>query len=195
MPDDSGRMHRVVVRFAAGAFVIELLLAEGALRGFSGRGVTDLLHFSQGLPLSLIAGLIVAAVVAAVSRSFFATFARDLTVELLVPIFRGLPGRDIAALSMLPGLGEEVFFRGALQPIIGIAPTAIVFGLLHSGFSRRLLPYGIWATIVGGLLGALYLWTGNLWGSIVAHAVINASGAIWLRRLEASRNDAGTRGG
>jgi uncharacterized protein len=192
MPDDSTHMHRVLVQFAAGALLVELLLAESALRILWKRSLSDLLLDGNGLILSLTTGVVAAIVVAGVSRSFFATFARDLTREFFAPVFRGLAIRNVVALAVLPGLGEELLFRGVLQIAIGLLPAAIIFGILHSGFSRRLLPYGIWATVVGALLGSIYLWTGNLWGSIVAHAIINASGALWLRRPGVTDNETGT---
>ena len=182
MESDSSLIHRVIVRFAAGAFVVELLLAELSLRIFWGRSLSDTLFDGHNLTTSIAAGLVVAVVVAALSRFLFATYARELTRELFVPIFRGMSNWGIAAISILPGIGEELLFRAVLQTAIGILPASIIFGLLHSGFSRRLLPYGLWAVLVGILLGAIYQWTGNLWGSIVAHSIINAAGGLWLRR-------------
>lgn len=34
-------------------------------------------------------------------------------------------------LALLSGIGEEILFRGALQPIFGLIPTAVFFTLLH----------------------------------------------------------------
>ena len=181
METDSSLLQRVIVRFAAGAFVVELLLAELSLRIFRGRDLSNVLLNGHNLGPSIVAGLVLAVVVAALSRLLFATYARDLTRELFVPIFRGMSISGIAAVSILPGIGEELLFRAVLQTAIGILPASIVFGLLHSGFSRRLLLYGLWAVVVGILLGATYQWTGNLWGSIVAHSIINAAGGLWLR--------------
>ncbi len=193
---ESSLIQRVIVRFAAGAFVVELLLAELSLRVFWGRDLGAVLLSGHNLGPSIAAGLVLAAVVAALSRLLFATYARDLTRELFVPIFRGMSISGIAAISILPGIGEELLFRAVLQTAIGILPAGIVFGLLHSGFSRRLLPYGLWAVIVGVLLGATYQWTGNLWGSIVAHTIVNAAGGLWLRRSGiAEEPPTGTGGG
>ena len=185
-------MHRVLAWFAAGAFLVEVVLAEFALRLLWGRSIADLLLNDHDLGLGLATGLLVAVVVAALTRAFFDTFARELTRELFLPILGRVTNLEIAGLAILPGLGEELLFRGALQSAIGIVPASIVFGLLHSGFSRKLLPYGIWAFLVGAVLGTVFQWTGNLWGSIVAHAAINASGAVWARRTWARERMAGT---
>ena len=40
-------------------------------------------------------------------------------------------------LSVCAGIGEEIFFRGAIQPLIGIWITAFVFVAIHGYFSLR----------------------------------------------------------
>jgi membrane protease YdiL (CAAX protease family) len=177
-----GQIHRVLPWFAAGAFVVEVLLAEIVLRFVWHSGLADLLLSGRNLVLSAGAGVVLAAGVAAATRVYFAKLAGDLMSEVFLPVFRGLSNGDVVLLSVLPALGEEALFRGVIQAAFGIIPASLFFALLHSGFSRRLLPYGLWTLVVGGLLGALYLWTGNLWGSIVAHAAINVSGALWARQ-------------
>jgi uncharacterized protein len=49
-------------------------------------------------------------------------------------------------LSFCAGFGEEVFFRGALQPYLGVWITAIFFVAIHGYFSRKNLPVNIFAT-------------------------------------------------
>src|SRR5688572_30815737 len=39
--------------------------------------------------------------------------------------------RDIPLLAILSAVVEEFFFRGVLQPIIGLGPASLVFGLAH----------------------------------------------------------------
>src|SRR5436190_1356073 len=63
--------------------------------------------------------------------------------------FRALLGdvssREIVILAVASAVGEEVLFRGALQPWIGIVPQAALFALLHVGPGRRFLPWTVWA--------------------------------------------------
>jgi membrane protease YdiL (CAAX protease family) len=91
--------------------------------------------------------------------------------------FRSLLGdlspREIAILAMSSAIGEEVFFRGALQPWLGLAPQAILFGLLHIGPTRRFLPWTLWALGMGFAFGGLVTLTGDLGGAIAAHFTIN----------------------
>ncbi len=74
-------------------------------------------------------------------------------------------------LSICAGFGEEVFFRGALQPLIGNIPTALFFVAIHGYFSiknLRLNFFGILLTFFIIFLG----WAAkeyNLWLAISAH--------------------------
>lgn len=189
MDTDPSQLRRLILRVVLGSFVVELLLAEAWLRLARDSSVVGLLLQPTGLVPSLLAGLALGAAVALASRFFFSTFARRLTEDLFVPLFGHTARGDVALLSLLPGLGEEILFRGVLQPEIGLLAASLVFGLMHSGLSRRLLPYGLWATVVGALLGSLYLATGNLWGCIAAHALTNAAGISWVRRLARGSSD------
>jgi hypothetical protein len=92
------------------------------------------------------------------------------------PLSRG----ESAALAAVSGFAEEAFFRGALQPRVGWLVASLLFGLAHFAPRRALWPWTGFALIAGGLLGALYVATGNLVAPIVAHAAING---INLRRL------------
>ena len=40
-------------------------------------------------------------------------------------------------LSVCAGVGEEIFFRGALQPLLGIVPTAVFFVAIHGYYSMK----------------------------------------------------------
>jgi CAAX protease family protein len=127
------------------------------------------------------AGLALAAVAIALSRVatartvWGAALARSLG-RLLGP----LSGWESAALAALSGFAEEAFFRGALQPELGWGWATLLFGLAHFAPRRELWPWTAFALLVGGLLGALYDWTGNLVAPVVAHAVINGVNLRWL---------------
>jgi len=77
-------------------------------------------------------------------------------------------------LACMSGLAEELLFRGALQPEIGLIAASVVFGLAHCVPGRGLFGWSVFAILAGLLLGALYIVTGNLFASIVAHTVVNA---------------------
>jgi uncharacterized protein len=101
----------------------------------------------------------------------------ELFEEMLAPTFRNLKILDIIILSSASGFCEEVFFRGLLQPKIGIIAASIAFGLLHLPGLRYWF-YAMWATMSGVILGTLLIVTGSLWTSIIAHAVNNVTGVF-----------------
>jgi membrane protease YdiL (CAAX protease family) len=87
-------------------------------------------------------------------------------------IFGGLVSNPfgIAALAVLPAVGEEILFRGALQPRLGLIATALLFTASHSEYGVSL---DILAVLVAAFgLGLLRKFT-NTTTSAVAHAAYN----------------------
>ncbi|MHC5611484.1 MAG: CPBP family intramembrane glutamic endopeptidase [Nostoc sp.] len=84
---------------------------------------------------------------------------------------------DLIWLGLLPGLSEELLFRGVMLPALGSDYTAVIvsslcFGILHFSGSQQ-WTYVIWATIVGMIFAYSALITGNLLVPIVAHIITN----------------------
>ncbi|MGW8122720.1 CPBP family intramembrane glutamic endopeptidase [Roseivirga echinicomitans] len=79
--------------------------------------------------------------------------------------------------AILPGIGEELLFRGLLQNSlhrwsknahIAIWVSAFIFSAIHMQF------YGLVPRMVlGALFGYLYVWSGSLWYPIIAHITNN----------------------
>jgi uncharacterized protein len=105
----------------------------------------------------------------------------DVYLELVI---KPLMWVDLIWLGLLPGLSEELLFRGVMLPALGLNLTAvfissILFGVLHLSGNGQ-WPYVIWAGIVGFALGYSALVTGNLVVPVVAHIITNlVSGLIW----------------
>lgn len=109
-------------------------------------------------------------------------FLKDLFGWIVEVIFGHLNYWGIFYVSCIASISEELFFRGALQPLIGIIPTSIIFGLLHMGFYKKLFPYGLYAFILSLILGWLFLITGSLYGCILCHFTINfVLGILWKK--------------
>ncbi|QJD81437.1 CPBP family intramembrane metalloprotease [Spirosoma rhododendri] len=101
----------------------------------------------------------------AVTR-YLTTFAT--TPQLLVALL---------VIAIIPGIGEEVLFRGVLQRMLmywtgnkhlAIWLAAALFSAIHVqflGFFPRML--------MGALFGYLYVWSGNIWVPILAHFTNN----------------------
>ncbi|MDQ3377369.1 MAG: CPBP family intramembrane metalloprotease, partial [Actinomycetota bacterium] len=79
-------------------------------------------------------------------------------------------------------IGEEVFFRGAMQQEFGILISSVAFGLAHVGPDRRYLLWTAWALLAGVVFGVLFEVTGGLLAPVMAHAAHNAATLlIWKR--------------
>jgi len=91
---------------------------------------------------------------------------------------------DTLWLGLLPGLSEELLFRGIMIPALGsgvlaVIVSSVLFGVLHLGGVQQ-WPYGVWATAVGFLLGIIMIVTGNLLIPIIAHILTNfISSLVW----------------
>ena len=85
-------------------------------------------------------------------------------------------------LAFASGLAEEMFFRGALQPRVGLVAASLLFAGLHFIPRRVLLPWTVFAAIAGFVLGWLFVWTGNLIAPVAAHILINAVNLPLLER-------------
>lgn len=134
------------------------------------------LPFGNGarIALSLAGGALVAALTVASTRLLVrrARWARTLHTDFRA-VLGPLSGLEIAAYALLSGIAEELFFRGAMQPATGLVLTSVIFGAVHLGPSRRYWVWTVWAGAMGLVFGALVVLTGNLYGAILAHLVIN----------------------
>ena len=104
---------------------------------------------------------------------------RDLRA-LLGPLL--LP--EILVLAAASALGEEIFFRGALIPAIGLWASSAIFALLHIGPKVRFLPWTLSSFVAGVVFGQLFLWTGDLSGPVVAHFTVNALNLRYLSNTD-----------
>ncbi len=96
-------------------------------------------------------------------------------------------------IGVLAAVGEELTFRGVLQPLfinlfrnahVGIVVTAFVFGAIHMQFFS-FLP----RLVLGVLFGYLYYYSQNLWIPIVGHLVNNSLSLFFVYRYGMSDTD------
>ncbi|MFN8644429.1 MAG: CPBP family intramembrane glutamic endopeptidase [Candidatus Binatia bacterium] len=138
--------------------------------------------------VSVAVGVGVAAMLAAVNlwtlTAPVAAFRplRAAVEDLLVPTFGRFAPGQILLVSLAAGVGEELCFRGWLQPVFGAVAAALAFGAAHVA-GVRTLALGAWATAMGLVLGGLVGPTGGLGASMTAHACYDMLAFQYLRRL------------
>ena len=104
---------------------------------------------------------------------------RKLAEELAPSIVDPIDRAGLVLLALFSGVGEEAFFRGAVQQEFGILVASVVFGLAHVGPDRRFLLWTAWAVLAGVLFGFLFEATGGLLAPVAAHAAHNPA-TYWI---------------
>ncbi len=82
---------------------------------------------------------------------------------------------EMVIISICAGVGEEMLFRGAIQPFFGILVTSVFFVAIHGYINPRnwrLSVYGIYMTAGICLLGYLAISEGLI-AAIIGHTVID----------------------
>lgn len=90
----------------------------------------------------------------------------------VVPFIAGLPWVLRLALSLSAGVVEETFFRGFLQPRIGLVLSTALFALAHLSYGQPFMLVGI--TLLSLIYGLLVRWRQSVWAAIAAHALFDA---------------------
>jgi len=91
-------------------------------------------------------------------------------------VFAGLDNPlGIAALALLPGICEEILFRGALQPRIGLLATALLFTSIHTQYGLSFDALSVFVVAIG--LGVIRMYS-NTTTSCVCHVSYNLLAGI-----------------
>lgn len=91
---------------------------------------------------------------------------REFLRDHLGPLMAQCAWYELLLIAALAGLGEEVLFRGLLQPLMGVGWSNLLFGLAHCVTPM----YAVIVAAIGAFLGWLRLETGNLLPPVVTHA-------------------------
>jgi hypothetical protein len=136
-------------------------------------------------PLWLRLGLGAAAGLALVTLSRLATehtrTGRALADELQA-LLGPISERRALGFALASGLAEEAFFRGALQPHVGLLAATVLFAAAHYVPRPGLRVWSLFALVAGGLFGVLFEATGDLLAPALAHALVNGLNLRWLAR-------------
>lgn len=138
--------------------------------------------------LGIVAVLPLLVLFAIATRSQAASFVhiRRFLDDVFLPLFAHSTLAELALLSALAGLGEELFFRGLLQTALGeslghgagLFVAGVCFGAAH-----WITPaYALFAGAIGVYFGWLALATGNLAVPVVAHGLYDFLALVYLLR-------------
>lgn len=151
---------------------------------FQDRTLHQVLIKGMCMPLQVFLGTGIGCIMAIIAWLYLRTNGmqamRSHYVELIGPHVQ--LARDRWFLSICAGVGEELFFRGALQPWLGIMLTAVLFVAIHGYLDPRQ-----WRTMgYGSLLTVFMIGFGSMadhWGlyaPILAHIAFDV---VLLQRM------------
>ena len=178
------------------------LLGFFTLFGFGGIGlsilyftesITPFTFFTSGKLLwqQLLSGTVfgISAAVAALGIVQTKWMTKEMTffgelIEKMAPTYA-----HAVFYSFCAGVGEEILFRGGIQPYLGIWITSFLFILLHgyiNPYNIDLTVYGIFMILISAGLGYLFEIYGIL-SSITAHFLFDLVMFISLKKMFSSK--------
>jgi membrane protease YdiL (CAAX protease family) len=178
-------MTRIQVLAAMGITAIVLLVVSKVWLLFD---QVSLLPFSF-TPLALLTGFAVGLGISgasAIAYHFWPSYRSSAEFYMSL-VIQPLLFPDLLWLGLLPGLSEELLFRGVMLPAfglnwVGITLTSLLFGVLHFSGTQK-WAYVIWASVIGAILGISAVESGNLLIPIVAHIATNLISSVsWKMR-------------
>lgn len=177
-------LTRIQILVAMGSTAVVLLVIAKLWLQF---GRVELLTIAwEGVDILVGLGLGIGVTIASSLVYQFWGAYRQSADYYLALVLKPLTLTDLVWLGLLPGLSEELLFRGVMLSAWGLTPIAVVisslcFGVLHLS-GRQQWPYAIWATVIGLLFGFSAIVTGNLLVPVIAHVATNwLSGYFWKR--------------
>jgi membrane protease YdiL (CAAX protease family) len=147
-----------------------------------------ILRSSSSIPLQLAIGLFSGTLLGLVAKWLITrSFLNQVGIKYgrIIQNF-GISTAGIWFVSFCAGFGEELLFRGAIQPLIGIWVTAFVFVGIHGYLDPRdwkISAYGLFMTVAIAALGYLTEFFG-IWTAATAHMMIDVVLFYYLTRLK-----------
>jgi len=116
---------------------------------------------------------------------------KEISEEFIREWFSSCTLLQLALISALAGIGEEMLFRGVIQdtlsawinPLTGVVLASLLFGLMHP-----ITPaYIVLAALMGAFLGWIFLVTENLLPVIITHGLYDFLALTYLTRTDSGR--------
>jgi uncharacterized protein len=182
-PPSTETLTRVQILMAMGVTAVVLLLVSRLWLLFD---PTEMLPLNWAGGRSLLIGMALGLGITGASSIAYRVWAsyRQSADFYLAMVITPLNWVDLVWLGLLPGMSEELLFRGVMLPAIGLTGfgvliTSACFGVMHFSGSQH-LSYVIWATVIGAVLGGSAIATGSLLVPIAAHVTTNlVSAYLW----------------
>lgn len=168
-------LHLVMVAAAAGWYATGYAgtgTSAGAQLGLRAR--RPIRELGLGVAFGIGAWLVVLVAAWMAALALAAMGADELLPKSPPQAVAWLAGQSLllrTGLAFSAGIVEEVFFRGLLQPRVGLLASTALFALAHLAYGQLFMLVGI--TVLSLLYGLLVRWRQSLWAAIAAHTVFD----------------------
>ncbi len=128
-----------------------------------------------GLVFGVGAWLLVLAGVVAFALALTALGGEELVPQSppeMIPWIASRPWALRLAVALSAGFFEETFFRGFLQPRVGIGLSTLLFVAAHLSYDQPFMLVGV--TLLSLLYAGLVRWRQSIWAAVAAHALFDA---------------------
>ena len=102
---------------------------------------------------------------------------------MIFPIAGKLSVVSALLVSFAAGVGEELFFRGFLQPKVGLVVASVSFGLIHFVFNLK--KYYLIAAIyivIGFIFGLVFELFDSLWPVVIFHIFYDFTALMYFKK-------------
>lgn len=135
----------------------------------------------------MVVGILLGASVILLSRLTLDRFAwAESLAEWFAAVLGPISWKTALMLALLSGFAEEMLFRGAMQPTLGLIPTTVVFGLMHWPPRAELRAWTALTMLLGLVFGVATEMSGHLAAAITAHFLINFVNLTEIGRMSRS---------
>jgi len=94
-------------------------------------------------------------------------------IRQFVVVFGKISPRAALLLAVSSAIGEELIFRGAAQPWLGLWVTSALFAIVHVPLNRHFIAWPIFAFGGGLIMGSCAEMSESLIAPITAHFTVN----------------------
>lgn len=94
---------------------------------------------------------------------------KEQTHRLIGP----LSWSSVIILAFLAAAGEELLFRGVMQPYLGLGLTSVLIGFLHFSPQGSFTAWSVYGLLTAMLLGVVFEHTKSLVPGFALHSIVN----------------------
>lgn len=169
--------------------LIWLLIANLIIFYVQERKLADLFfagyHFLIQIGIGLAAGAFFG--IAGLGLIRFPSFRKILDEYAIIRQVKqmDLSANEIVYVSLVAGISEEILFRGAIQPVIGIWLTSILFIGIHGYIRMKSAThffYSLFTFVLSTMLGALFIYVGLI-SAMAAHFLYDVIVLYGIKRI------------